>query len=88
VTGYEVPKCTCPHCKADLDRAGLSAVDDDGEGPAPGDFSVCVYCARPLAFAEDMTLRPCTEDGVSEVLGHLGMRAAMQMAEMRKKAMH
>ena len=47
-----VPLCECPWCEAPLDSA--AGPEDQ---PEPGDVSVCVECASPVVFDENLRLR-------------------------------
>lgn len=50
----QVPENLCPYCGKKLDAAS-------GEGtPSPGDVSVCIECASPLMFTDELTLRVMT----------------------------
>lgn len=48
----ELPESTCPFCDNRLDHA----TSPTGLSPSPGDISVCINCASPLIF--DQELKP------------------------------
>lgn len=51
-----VPEHPCPRCKHPLDSA--TPVNDVlHPAPVPGDASVCINCAAPLVFNDDMSVR-------------------------------
>lgn len=45
----------CLGCGAESDY--LTNVTSD-DGPSPGDITICLYCGQPMAFADDLSLRP------------------------------
>ena len=49
----ELPPVACPHCHHDLDRAAPIGSYD---GPAPGNYMLCVQCGEMSVF--DDQLRP------------------------------
>lgn len=63
--GIEIPVHTiplvCPWCGADLDQHSGHV-----ESPAPGDFSICVYCGRLLVYGAALGLRPPTAEEKAE----------------------
>jgi hypothetical protein len=54
----KIPSSSCPNCGATLDAA--SGKNRGGHAPAPNDFTVCVQCAQPAAFDENLRLRKLT----------------------------
>jgi hypothetical protein len=54
----------CPHCDKQMDR--LRSLQD-GQGPSPGDSTICMYCARCSIFCEDLTLRKPTKEEDAEI---------------------
>lgn len=56
---YRVKPNICPNCGKTLDAA--TACEGDRK-PAPGDFTVCIYCAIILRFDNDMNLREVTKE--------------------------
>jgi hypothetical protein len=48
----------CPRCDALLDA--VTSLHKQDVKPKPDDLTICYYCGAPLAFTEDMTLRPAT----------------------------
>lgn len=61
---HELPGSPCPYCKKYLDLA--TQVGGVG-GPAPGDFTVCIDCANPLVFCDDLSLRVLMGDEKKEI---------------------
>lgn len=59
-----LPCVLCPACGKKVDA--VSGVSRDA-APSSGDVSICLYCATPLFFAEDLTLRTMTEDEYNEL---------------------
>jgi hypothetical protein len=53
IVDYSVPPGRCPYCDAKLDRAGRLERD---RGPQPGDLSVCIHCAQPMQFDQQLRL--------------------------------
>jgi hypothetical protein len=74
----------CPYCKHKLDTATNT---EDNQQPQPGDFSVCINCAEPLVFDEDMDLRPCTLAERSEAGWQLDrvIRAIKRVNKQRRR---
>lgn len=56
-----VPKASCPYCGYKLD-----AVSGKGT-PSSGDLSVCLNCASPLCFTDDLKLRVLTSKEIAEL---------------------
>lgn len=50
----DVPASPCPYCGRECNGA-LDALGD--ASPAPGDFSVCLYCRRLACFGDHLQLR-------------------------------
>jgi hypothetical protein len=86
---YRMEFSLCPYCKATNDAACDSA--GSSEAPAPGDFSICAYCASVSAFTQDRGLRALTSEE-SLVAAHneqvVRARAALQeiIAQRRRGA--
>ena len=76
-----MPKTECPECGATGDRAA----NPDGHKPKPGDWSLCVDCSALSAFADDLTLRPLTEDEMTEAAGDPQLVAASRVLARWKK---
>ena len=51
---HEMKPCPCPNCGAMNDAA--TSASGDASAPEAGDISICLYCASPLQYAEDMSL--------------------------------
>lgn len=47
---------TCPHCGELLDAATPSPLNRDAK-PRKGDVSICLTCAGPLVFGDDLKVR-------------------------------
>jgi hypothetical protein len=54
----ELKADVCPRCDALLDA--VTPLHKQDVKPKPDDLTICYYCGAPLAFTEDMTLRPAT----------------------------
>lgn len=52
------PKSDCPYCGDTMD----AATSREGATPKPDDLSLCWKCGGFLRFAEDLTLRPLSEE--------------------------
>jgi hypothetical protein len=76
---HHVPNGFCPLCGKELDAA--SGMDHDN-APKPGDVSVCLGCAQPLVFNDDLTVRAMTASEVADLPLALGrqIRRAMWAA--------
>lgn len=48
----------CPVCNHRFDTH--TSANGLGVSPSPGDISVCLYCAMPLVFREDLSLAEAT----------------------------
>ena len=46
---------TCPECDSMLDAS--TCVTEKAAKPAPGDYTVCLHCAAPLEYGDDLKLR-------------------------------
>jgi len=58
-TSTQLPEDACPRCGHELSGA-------TGAGtPTPGDYSVCAYCAMPLVFKSDLSVRAMDDEDVS-----------------------
>jgi hypothetical protein len=51
---FVTPKAECAHCGYKIDRAANTVRN---EKPHPGDFTICMACAKVLVFNEDLKLR-------------------------------
>lgn len=58
-SGIKCPEC--PKCNELMNGAIGERM------PRPGDFSICSYCAVPLRYAADMTLRRVTKKEFSKL---------------------
>ena len=50
----------CPSCSADLPLQ--TCISPEDAEPAPGDVSICFYCAELLVYDDDLNLSVCPED--------------------------
>ena len=57
-------KSPCPECGAMLEAA-TSVLGTTG--PTPGDMTICYKCRALLAFGENLVLRRCTDDELSQM---------------------
>lgn len=51
---YRLPSSSCPKCGEQLDAATVA--ESPTAGPAPGDITVCAYCAGVLQFGPQLEL--------------------------------
>lgn len=65
------PSTPCPLCARELDAWTAS---DGGEGPSPGDASLCAYCHVLLVYNDDLTLRLPTREEAEEIAHDMGWR--------------
>lgn len=52
-------KSNCTGCGTTVDAA--TAIDNRTAEPSPGDITVCLYCGRLMAFADDLAVRDLTD---------------------------
>jgi hypothetical protein len=57
----ETPVSKCVECGSELDRVSGPCA------PKPGDLSLCLECGSLNAFADDLSLRPPTDDEILEI---------------------
>ena len=63
---HRIPESACLGCGYKIDASG----SPDGrptKGPQPGNLSICLRCGAVMAYAEDLSLRPLTDDEVREI---------------------
>jgi hypothetical protein len=65
--GKMLPDSSCPNCHKLLNAA--SFLGDEKKIPKPKDLSVCVYCATPLRYKEDLSLELLPEEEFQELQG-------------------
>lgn len=70
----------CPHCGAYVDAAGEA--DGTEGGPEQGSISICLYCARPSVFDNDLRLRKMTPAQMDEVLSDPDVRRAIRAVKI------
>ena len=56
---HEINSHICPNC--DYVFNACSSFEHDSV-PSPGSVTICIKCAEPAVFTEDMQLRPPTEE--------------------------
>jgi len=61
---HRVPQSFCPLCGHKLDAA--SGMDTD-DRPSPGDAGVCIQCATPLIYQDDLTMRAMTQAEINNL---------------------
>lgn len=77
----KVPEVSCVECGHPFDLATDIATDAT---PAPGDVSLCIECGNVAMFADDLTLRPISEDEIERMpLDHLSSLQRARKAIMR-----
>jgi hypothetical protein len=59
MTHHEHTLTPCPGCGNQLDTC--FGVEND-KNPKPGDLTICAYCAEPLVFTRDLTVRCATPE--------------------------
>jgi hypothetical protein len=55
----------CPWCNYKLDAA--AAVDGKGK-PKPGDISLCVKCASPIQFGDNLKVKKISDAAIRDLL--------------------
>lgn len=55
----------CPYCGKEFDCA--TELNGEVKGPSSGDWSVCIACAKPLRFDDELNLRKITKSEVVEI---------------------
>jgi len=71
---HDTPGTKCLNCREPLDTT--SSVGQNIK-PCPGAITVCAYCHHVMAFADDLTLRPLTDEEVDGVAGDPRLLAIM-----------
>jgi hypothetical protein len=64
MTHHEHTQTPCPGCGKQLDAC--FGVEHDQE-PKPGDLTICAYCAKPLVFNQDLTVRCASPELLSKL---------------------
>lgn len=54
----EMPGCNCPNCGKEFDSVMNLA---GGGKPVAGNWTICLACAQPLRFTDDLTVRALDE---------------------------
>jgi len=73
-----VPASACPYCDYKMDCA-----TGENPDPKPGDISVCINCASPLRFNDDLTLRKLEPGEFAALDFELKTRLHRYMATVR-----
>lgn len=82
----------CPKCHAGCD--GYTGLGKDGAKitPAPGDATICVYCAAILTFDDKMELRLATVAEMSDYMNDpvfmMALMGIQMMIARRRKNAH
>jgi hypothetical protein len=59
------PNAKCPHCgKPNTGATGLESLENI---PAPGNFSICLYCAELGIFCDDLSIRRVTREDIAQL---------------------
>jgi len=66
---------TCPRCAAPFEVN--DSVTEPGTRPVPGDVSICGHCRGIGIWVDGRTVRPATDDEVTDVTGRPGVQAAL-----------
>jgi len=64
MTDHVIPSQKCPFCKHPLDRVTGYKTDS---APVPGDFTVCIRCARINTFLDDGSLKTATQEDLNSL---------------------
>ena len=70
----------CPRCRAVLD--GWTEMEP-GEGPRPGDVTVCVYCSTVLQYTKNFGLKRASAETIAKFTLELS-RAQRVLKEKRE----
>ncbi len=81
---WRVKPACCPECLHILDGATMMDGEKDAV-PVEGDYSVCVYCATPLKFTSDLSLRRLTPEEQEGMSDTLAMVIELCKASIREK---
>ena len=57
----------CPHCGHGVNAGGR--LHGEVEMPQPGDWTVCLHCAKPSVFTEEMEMRKPTVPEIVQAAG-------------------
>lgn len=70
----------CPLCNHQVD--GASGIDHN-DTPSPGDYGVCIGCASPLVYTDDLYVRAMTQKELLEMHPDNRVQIEMAMATVR-----
>jgi hypothetical protein len=79
-TETRLPESRCPFCDHKFDAAS----GEGTEAPKPGDLTICLYCASPLRFTDDLTVRAMTRAEIAELPPQNQAELRRYMAAARK----
>lgn len=86
----KTPESSCWHCGTKFTAA--SDLSGNMKTPTAGSCSICIMCAAPSIFMEDLTLRKPTQEEIDEILQSeqaaqliLAVAAKNAMARLEKK---
>ena len=83
------PECVCPYCGKKLSAATSATPDDPDAVPEPGCVTVCISCASPLVFADDLTVRALAKDELTAIydspVGELLRRAQRAVRDLDRR---
>jgi hypothetical protein len=77
---------TCPYCETI--QTGLTGLTGKGNGPNPGDVSLCADCGNISIFGEDMQLRVPSEEDIASFKDKGGWEKLEEASEMLKETIH
>lgn len=76
---FKLPNYHCLDCGREMDAATtVPGLNEDAE-PHPGAVSLCLQCGNVAIFADDMTLRPLTDDEVVDLAGDESFKRMMRV---------
>lgn len=62
-----IPRQPCPYCLTPLDCATAGDPAEPRAVPKPGDVTVCIMCASPLRFDENLHIRALRKGEFEEI---------------------
>jgi hypothetical protein len=77
-----LPECACPTCGTKVNDATVVFHGASKASPAPGDVTVCIYCAAVSIFDDELCLRRPTPDEQREIARD--PRVQKTVAEIRR----
>jgi len=79
---YKMTNAICPSCAKPLDGAA-----GGDQAPAPGDFSICIYCATILKFDKNLDLEVLSQKELQD-LDPEDSKILMHIANLALKIKH